>query len=222
MRWRHKKRTTKSEIKRTKIILYRKEVTCFRLLISESFLAAWYFFSSSSTDLVLSKVNKDDLAGVAVDSNGEKSIAFLKSINAILSGTPFELAYRALNELLISVMCFKPKNELELYAVWDDFLMTKVLPRLEGDSQKLKQETTDNQQVNLLTKLQTLVETSFKTDTDTDRPDLLRVKVASQAVGEVAEVANESTTINIAWRSVSKLDWMNKRLQSNGFTSYWP
>lgn len=171
---------------------------------------------------VLSKVNKDDLAGVAVDSNGEKSIAFLKSINAILSGTPFELAYRALNELLISVVCFKPKDEQELYAVWDDFLMTKVLPRLEGDSQKLKQETTDNQQVNLLTKLQTLVETSFKTDTDTYRPDLLRVKVASQPVGEVAEVANDSTTINIAWRSVSKLDWMNDRLKNNGFTSYWP
>lgn len=185
------------------------------------------YFAPTTTPIalsfpVLSRVNQDELAGVVADNKGKKSIAFLESINGILGGTPFELAYRALNELLISVVCFKPKNELELHAVWDDFLMTKVLPRLEGDSQKLKQETIDNQQVNLLTKLQTLVETSFKTDTDTYRPDLLRVKVASQPVGEAAEVANDSTTINIPWRSVSKLDWMDKRLQSNGFTSYWP
>lgn len=185
------------------------------------------YFAPTTTPIalsfpVLSKLNKDDLDGVDADSNGKKSIAFLESINGILRGTPFELAYRALNELLISVVCFKPKNELELYAVWDDFLMTKVLPRLEGDSQKLKQETTDNQPVNLLTKLQTLVQASFKTDTNKYRPDLLRVKVASQPVGEAAEVANDSTTINITWRSASKLDWMNKRLQSNGFTSYWP
>lgn len=185
------------------------------------------YFAPTTTPIalsfpVLSKVNKDDLDGVIADSNGEKSIAFLESINDILGGTPFELAYRALNELLISVVCFNPKNEPELYAVWDDFLMTKVLPRLEGDSQKLKQETKDNQPVNLLTKLQTLVQASFKTDTNKDRPDLLRVKVASQPVGEAVEVANDSTTINITWRSASKLDWMDKRLQSNGFTSYWP
>lgn len=171
---------------------------------------------------VLSKVNKEDLASVEADIDGQKTIQFLIALNKILKGTPFELAYRALNELLISVVCFKPKDELELYAVWDDFLMTKVFPRLEGDSQKLKQETIDNQQVNLLTKLQTLVQASFKTDTIKDRPDLLRVKVASQQVGEAAEVANDSTTINITWRSASKLDWMDKRLQSNGFTSYWP
>lgn len=186
---------------------------------------------------VLSKVNIANLADVAIDSNGKKSISFLESINDILGGTPFELAYRALNELLISVVCFEPKNELELHAVWDDFLMTKVLPRLEGDSQKLKQETIGNQQVNLLTKLQALVQTSFETDNIKERPDLLRVKVASRAVNEVVEaaeanielavnvaqgLATDSPTINIAWRSISKLDWMNKRLQSNGFTSYWP
>lgn len=34
--------------------------------------------------------------------------------------------------------CGAPENSgAELQAVWDDFLMTKILPRLEGDADKL-------------------------------------------------------------------------------------
>ena len=33
--------------------------------------------------------------------------------------------------------CINPKNEIDLQSVWDDFLMMKVLPRIEGDSEKL-------------------------------------------------------------------------------------
>jgi hypothetical protein len=47
------------------------------------------------------------------------------------------LAYRALNELLLAVVCFNPEDEPELQAVWDDFLMCKVLPGIDGDSDKL-------------------------------------------------------------------------------------
>ncbi|WP_439327452.1 McrB family protein [Lonepinella sp. BR2357] len=67
----------------------------------------------------------------------EKSVQFLTKINQILINTPFELAYRALNELLLSVICFQPQNEAELQALWDDFLMMKVLPRIEGSIDKL-------------------------------------------------------------------------------------
>ncbi|SMG65866.1 restriction enzyme protein, partial [methanotrophic bacterial endosymbiont of Bathymodiolus sp.] len=41
------------------------------------------------------------------DPDGSKSITFLEAINSVLKGTPFELAYRALNELLIAVVCFR-------------------------------------------------------------------------------------------------------------------
>lgn len=64
---------------------------------------------------------------------------FLKAINnGALKHTPFELAYRALNELLLSVQSFDPKDneQNKLQAVWDDFLMMKVLPRIEGDEEK--------------------------------------------------------------------------------------
>lgn len=32
---------------------------------------------------------------------------------------------------------YQSKNEIDLQSVWDDFLMMKVLPRIEGDSEKL-------------------------------------------------------------------------------------
>ncbi len=158
---------------------------------------------------LLTRVSKADLINVNVDSDGKKSIAFLTAINAILKDTPFELAYRALNELLLAVVSFKPENEIELQAVWDDFLMSKVLPRIDGDGDKLKSEGDD---VSLLTQLSAALTTQF-TDilAPNQRPDLLRVK------------ADESRSVLlVSCRSVQKLAWMQARLASNGFTSFWP
>ncbi|MFP3458262.1 hypothetical protein R0J89_18625, partial [Psychrobacter sp. SIMBA_152] len=72
-----------------------------------------------------------------IDIDGRKSIAFINAINGVLAHTPFKLAYRALNELLLAVISSEPKEEVDLKAVWDDFLMCKVLPRIEGDTEKL-------------------------------------------------------------------------------------
>ena len=72
------------------------------------------------------------------DPVGEKSIFFLSAVNNVLKNTPFELAFRALNELLLHVSSFAPGDDAELQAVWDDFLMTKVLPRIDGDEDKLR------------------------------------------------------------------------------------
>lgn len=82
---------------------------------------------------MISSVTLDDFAPVPVDPDGARSVEFLAGINNILKGTAFELAYRALNELLLSVVCFAPPDDETLYAVWDDFLMMKLLPRIEGD-----------------------------------------------------------------------------------------
>lgn len=61
----------------------------------------------------------------------------LSAVNAVLKNTPFELAFRALNELLLAVASSQPQDDLALKAVWDDFMMCKVLPRIEGDTDKL-------------------------------------------------------------------------------------
>jgi hypothetical protein len=149
----------------------------------------------------------DDLSGVIVDPEGKNSIVFLTAINAILKDTPFELAYRALNELLLAVVSFNPKDEAELQAVWDDFLMSKVLPRIDGDGDKLKSE---GDEVSLLTQLSAALKTQF-TDilAPNQRPDLLRVNA-------------DGSVLSVSCRSVQKLAWMQARLASNGFTSFWP
>jgi hypothetical protein len=153
-----------------------------------------------------------------------KSVDFLEDLNEILKSTPFELAYRALNELLLSVKCFAPYEDEthKLEAVWDDFLMQKVLPRIEGDSQKLKYvkesdlDTGGNDFLDknvdkygkgsILHQLYTRLPKSHFIDIwdDEVRPDLLR-----------------ETNDPILCRSRIKLEWMMKRLKANHFTDFW-
>jgi hypothetical protein len=160
----------------------------------------------------LSSVSQQDLAGVLADSDGTKSTAFLQALNAVLAGTPFELAFRALNELLIAVVCFNPKDEIELQAVWDDFLMTKVLPRIAGDMGKLGA----GHETSVLERLMELLRSSHLQDIWQPgdlaklRPDFLRT---DSTTGKACQ---------IACRSEAKMAWMQARLEANSFTSFWP
>jgi hypothetical protein len=142
-----------------------------------------------------------ELADVQADSDGQKSIQFLKQINQKLAGSPFSLAFRALNELLLMLKCFSPPDESALYAVWDDFLMAKLLPRLEGDEDKLS-----NKEGNILTQLQALLSAQFQGHTT--RPDLFNTQ-------------NDVPPL-IEFRSLKKLIWMSERLERDRFTCFWP
>lgn len=150
------------------------------------------------------------------DENGNKSIEFLNSVNAVLKNTPFELAYRALNELLLAVISAQPKDDIALKAVWDDFLMCKVLPRIEGDVDKLGSEKS------LLVKLESELSKQLSpiwdaaTDSSNARPDLYREKLVEEDAPE------DEKAIRIQCRSKGKIEWMNERLSSAGFTSFWP
>lgn len=170
---------------------------------------AHYFESTTKNKLLsfstLSKVETNDLISVIADPDGSRSIVFLNDINSVLKNTPFELAFRALNELLISLVCFQPKNDAELQAVWDDFLMTKVLPRIDGDGHKLGLDG----DVSLLTKLENVSKQQMSDIWNTERPDLLRENV-------------DQSSLLISCRSAQKLQWMQKRLADNSFTSFWP
>lgn len=145
-------------------------------------------------------------ASVAADSDASKTTAFFNAINAVLKQTPFELAFRAFNELCLAVISFSPKTELELTAVFDDFLMCKVLPRIEGDDDKL----VGNSEQNLLEQLETVLADKLANIWQGTRPDLLR---------EVIELPDE--TVMVVCRSAAKLVRMRKLLES-GFTSFWP
>lgn len=146
------------------------------------------------------------------------TIQFLESVNHILKTTPFELAYRALNEILIAVISTEPQDKLALKAVWDDFMMCKVLPRIEGDIDKL----TAASGINILEELENLLadqlEPIWAADLDNNpsnqRPDLFR-----QRHGADMDV---DEPLRIPCRTRQKLSWMKQRLRSAKFTSFWP
>jgi hypothetical protein len=171
---------------------------------------------------ILSHAQKSDL-NTTCDVDGTKTLAFLTAVNSVLKNTPFELAYRALNELLLAVANTNPQEELSLQAVWDDFMMCKVLPRIEGDSDKLSvlsASASTNQ--SLLDALKDVLQLQLAPiwdkpkDAADARPDLYRERKVNEAASDADNI------IRIACRSKSKLDWMRQRLASATFTSFWP
>lgn len=173
------------------------------------------FFEPTSNPVIfsfptLSQATQSDFSDVTIDPKGEHSLKFLKGLNEILKGTMFELAYRALNELFISVICIKPKSDIELQAVWDDFLMTKVLPRIEGDDDKLKIHNDSNNK-EILKALDEYIKQKLPLIYETElRPDFFRIDATS------------NNPVEIKCRSRAKLKWMSDRLANNGFTTFWP
>ncbi|POR00268.1 hypothetical protein AU468_09770 [Alkalispirochaeta sphaeroplastigenens] len=163
----------------------------------------------------ISSVTRSDLKDVDADPDGEKTVEFLTGINELLRGSPFELAYRALNELLLSVASHCPKNERDLMAVWDDFLMMKILPRVEGDQEKLSVFGADDvdlvEKNNILVNLGNFLERSMDKIWDDGRKDLFKTSIDDR-----------SKELNVPCRSKNKIGWMRHRLLSNGFTSFWP
>lgn len=66
----------------------------------------------------------------------------LHSLNSALNGTPFKIAYRVQNELILYFFSLREENsdeasEVLLAQAMDAILMTKVLPRIEGDEDLL-------------------------------------------------------------------------------------
>ena len=108
---------------------------------------------------IIGKLNFDDLVGtnaegVDVYSDNQevcdKAIIYLQKINEVLEGTPFKVAYRTRNEFLLYVVNNLPyrkdedgdeQDEEEVVArALDEITSMKVLSRIEGDDQKVKEE----------------------------------------------------------------------------------
>ena len=85
-------------------------------------------------------------------SEKERIIRFINGVNSDLEGTPFKVSYRILNE---TILLYHSKKEIahvmedeeggfeknvvfqpDLNSIFDDILMQKVLPRIEGDYEK--------------------------------------------------------------------------------------
>jgi hypothetical protein len=77
------------------------------------------------------------------DIDAEKIIEYLKSVNALLDGTPFKLGYRAANEAFLYVSASKMFGSNDLGSALDKFTVMKILSRIEGDDSKLKMKSGD-------------------------------------------------------------------------------
>lgn len=133
------------------------------------------------------------------------AIKYLNKVNSVLDGTPFKIAYRTRNEVLLYVVNNLPYNQIpnddehiytEKYVIaraLDEITNMKILPRIEGDETKVDDELLDG----------------------------LRM-VIKENLDEISECVFSTEETDETFKSVSlvKLAEMKKRL-SSGFVSFW-
>ncbi len=132
------------------------------------------------------------------------AIAYLQKINEKLEGTPFKIAYRTRNEVLLYVVNNLPYNKIldsdeeytEEYIIaraLDEITCMKILSRIEGDETKVNMTFLDSLVSVIEEELNNICNDIFISD----------------------ETGEEYKSISIA-----KLNEMKKRL-SSGYTSFW-
>ena len=158
----------------------------------------------------IGKIEFADIIGKAVEGVDvyaahkgvcDKAITYLKSINAALDKTPFKVAYRTRNELLLYVvnnLSWKTDDELEDFVIaraLDEITCMKILTRIEGDETKVSANFLDN------------LGNAIKSGLVEIDKDLLQANKSHK--GDAYQPI-----------SLDKLDEMKERLKS-GYTSFW-
>ncbi len=162
---------------------------------------------------MIGKLGKEELIGTAVEGvdvySGFKdvcdtAITYLQKVNAKLEGTPFRIAYRTRNEVLLYVVNNLPydkiegdeestyKEEFVVARALDEITCMKILSRVEGDESKVSKDF-----------LKGLRET---------------IKEGLEEVFQ--DLFDEEDKKGYKSVSLAKLDEMIKRLDS-GYTSFW-
>ena len=133
----------------------------------------------------------------------DTAIKYLNKVNAVLDGTPFKIAYRTRNEVLLYVVNNLPyktgedsedlSQEFVIARALDEITNMKILSRIEGDETKVSKSFLD---------------------------DL--VKNIKEGLEEVFNGPFDIVESDDAYKSISlaKLDEMKKRLPT-GFVSFW-
>ena len=158
----------------------------------------------------IGKIEFDDIIGKAVEGVDvyaahegvcKKAIEYLESINATLDKTPFKVAYRTRNELLLYVvnnLSWKTDDELEDFVIaraLDEITCMKILTRIEGDETKVSANFLDN------------LGNAIKSGLVEIDKDLLQANKSHK--GDAYQPI-----------SLDKLEEMKER-QKSGYTSFW-
>ncbi len=135
-------------------------------------------------------------------------LTYLQKVNKELEDTPFKVAYRTRNEVLLYVVNNLPYNqsadgtalpqEYVIARALDEITNMKILSRIEGDESKVRKDRLDR-----------LVETI--------REGLESIS-GCQYGAESMERDDSQVEKSI---SIAKLEEMTKKLTDSGYTSYW-
>ena len=152
----------------------------------------------------IGKLGTNELIGNAVEGVDvyedyqkacDVSIAYLTGINSKLEGTPFKVAYRTRNEVLLYVvnnLPYQKDGETKSFVAaraLDEITNMKILSRIEGDETKVSSDFLDGLERSIKEGLETVCNNLF-------------------------------TELDYKSVSLAKLDEMKKRLAS-GYTSFW-
>lgn len=135
-------------------------------------------------------------------------LTYIQKVNEVLEETPFKVAYRTRNEVLLYVVNNLPYNksadgsalpqEYVIARALDEITNMKILSRIEGDESKVRQELLDR-----------LVET-------------IRAGLESISGRQYGAESMERDDSQIEKSiSIAKLKEMTKKLTDSGYTSYW-
>lgn len=135
-------------------------------------------------------------------------LIYLQKVNEVLEDTPFKVAYRTRNEVLLYVVNNLPYNqsadgttlsqEYVIARALDEITNMKILSRIEGDESKVRKDRLDR-------------------FVDTIREGLESIS-GRQYGAESMERDDNQIEKSI---SIAKLEEMTKKLTDSGYTSYW-
>lgn len=181
-------------------------------------LRARYVSASEVLEKCYAVVNNQEISNY-IQGIGEEGLPQrLEEINKVLSGTPFTVSYRVMNELTIYLAVLLDKAvQDDIEVTYDKFksyveeaidkiLLMKILPRVEGDDEVFR--ISDKERV----------ENGLKSQVDENgtsheytKLDWLK-EVAPQHINGTEQM----------YMAVDKLTEMIDRLNRQSFTRYWP
>ena len=196
------------------------------------------FEENDDADLNALLVDRHIEAREIIDELGDDAkfaIDYLKRINALLEGTPFKLGYRAANEALIYLQASYEFGHTDRIAALDNFTLTKILSRVEGDEMKLKITDSDadkeriaNAEVNvdeakqygdlnILTALRNIITQMLGESGNTDVERNVTEETATESGEEMIFTEQEKKEL----QSIKKIDSMLSQLKRDHFVSFW-
>lgn len=133
---------------------------------------------------------------------------YLQSVNEVLEETPFKVAYRTRNEVLLYVVNNLPYNksadgttlpqEYVVARALDEITNMKILSRIEGDESKVRKDFLDSLVKTISEGLKSILDDQNGAESVVDNDSLIEKSV-----------------------SLAKLKEMTKKLEDSGYTSYW-